>query len=72
MPVKIWENGSGIEFHVPTSGGKAGKGKNVTSTLQVRKGGRIVKQFVFVVADRETLQAAVRKATEFIQTPVPD
>lgn len=36
-----------FEIHVPTSGGKAGKGKNVTGSVQVRCRSQIVKQFRF-------------------------
>lgn len=40
----------GYEIHIPTSGGKAGKGFNKTSSLQVRKNSCIVKTFRFQTA----------------------
>jgi hypothetical protein len=54
------------EVHLPTSGGKAGKGLNRTSTLQVRRDGSILKQFRFAVADFESRKIAVQKAKDFI------
>lgn len=35
----------GYYIHRPTSGGKAGKGYNLTTTIQVRKDGLIIKKF---------------------------
>ncbi len=52
----------GFEIHLPDSGGKAGKGHNVTSTIQVRTGSCIVKQFRFEMASRESRLAAIAKA----------
>lgn len=63
--MKIAEIGS-YEVHLPTSGGKAGRGCNKTSTLQVRYGGVVLKQFRFTVADFESRKAATRKAKDFI------
>jgi hypothetical protein len=52
------------------TGGKAGKGRNKTSTLQVfvLAGGRYwkCKQFVFEVGNRESYQGAIDKAREWI------
>jgi len=56
---------NGYEFHLPTSGGKAGKGHQKTSTIQVRKANCIVKQFRFYVDDTESMKVAVGKAKEF-------
>ena len=56
---------NGYECHLPTSGGKAGKGHQKTSTIQVRKDNRIVKQFRFTIDDNESRKAAVAKAKEF-------
>lgn len=53
------------EFHVPNSGGKAGKGHNVTGSVQVRQGQMIVKQFRFKVADRESGRRATRRALQW-------
>lgn len=39
----------GFEIHIPTSGGKAGKNRNISSTIQLRKDGCIVKQFRFLI-----------------------
>jgi len=49
----------GIEFHLPTSGGKAGKGCAATGTIQARHGNRIVKQFRFKMGES---RAAIHKA----------
>lgn len=57
-----------FEIHLPTSGGKAGTGHNKTSTLQIRRDSRIVKQIRFVVDDPESRSLAVRKAKEFCRT----
>lgn len=52
----------GYEIHLPTSGGKAGKGCAVTSNVQLRQGNCIVKQFQFVVANPESQKLAAQKA----------
>lgn len=57
---------NGFTFHVPTSGGKAGFGFNVTSTIQVHKGGCIVKQFRFKVDDDQSKSTAIAKAKAFV------
>lgn len=59
------ESMNGYEFHLPTSGGKAGKGKQKTSTIQVRKDNIVVKQFRFVVDSVKSMKTAVAKAKEF-------
>jgi hypothetical protein len=56
---------NGYEFHLPTSGGKAGKGQQKTSTIQVRKDNVIVRQFRFDVDSVESRRVAVRKAKAF-------
>lgn len=56
----------GYEVHVPTSGGKAGTGCNQTSTVQVRLGCNIVKQFRFTVDSPDSRKTALRKARDFI------
>jgi len=58
---------NGYTFHVPTSGGKAGKGCNVTSSLQVRKGYYVIKQFRFTLADADSRTKAIQKAKDFVQ-----
>jgi hypothetical protein len=55
----------GYEFHVPESGGKAGKGCNKTSSIQVRKGGVIEKNIRFTLADPASCTAAIEKAKRF-------
>ena len=55
----------GYEIHLPTSGGKAGKGCAHTSTIQVRKDNIIQKQVRFIVADSEGRRAAIHKARVF-------
>ncbi len=54
------------EIHMPTSGGKAGKGKALTCSLQVRRDGIILKQFKFMVDDLESRKAAAQKAKDFM------
>ena len=56
---------NGFEFHLPTSGGKAGKGCNATSTIQLRKGCILVKQFRFRVDDPASRKAAMGKAKAY-------
>lgn len=58
--------GSFGDYHLylPTSGGKAGKGANVTSTIQVVKDGLLVKQIRFKLADGA--KAAADKAKTWI------
>lgn len=55
---------NGYEIHVPSSGGKAGKGRNKTSTIQVRKDNLIVKQFRFVVGNVESKKKAITAAKQ--------
>lgn len=61
--------GHTIRLARPT-GGKAGKGNNLTSTLQVfREGGhQILKAIRFNVADAESRKAAARKARAFVDS----
>ncbi len=54
------------EYLLPTSGGKAGRGCNKTSTIQVRFNQCVIKQVRFNVADPESRKAAVRKAKQFV------
>ena len=63
---------NGCEFHVPTSGGKAGRGCNRTSTIQVRRGRSILKQFRFAVSDSDSRIKAIRKARAFAVELVPE
>lgn len=56
----------GYEIYLPTSGGKAGKGKAKTCSLQVRKNNLIVKQFRFNLADKQDRSAAIGEAKKFI------
>lgn len=56
---------NGHEFHLPTSGGKAGKGRNRTSTIQVRRGGVIVKQYRFPMDNEEKRKKAIQRAKDF-------
>ena len=56
---------NGYGLYVPTSGGKAGTGLNKTSSLQVRAGGCIVKQFRFTVLSPASRAKAVSKAREY-------
>lgn len=65
---------NGFEFHVPTSGGKAGKGCNHTGTIQVVRtshhGSQIVKQFRFVVQDQASRLGAIVKARQYAKENV--
>lgn len=56
---------NGFTFVIPTSGGKAGTGHQKTSTIQVRKGPFIIKQFRFVMGDQASQSAAIQKAKAF-------
>lgn len=58
---------NGMQLVMPTSGGKAGKGRAKTISLQVRKDGMIVRAFRFNVADLNSRSRAVAKAKEFMQ-----
>lgn len=53
------------------SGGKAGKGRNKTSTIQVvrisRYSGTVVKQFRFNVGELSSFIAAKTKAEEYVK-----
>jgi len=51
----------GYEVYMPTSGGKAGKGCNKTSTLQLRKNNCIVAQARFTVDDLASRARAIAK-----------
>lgn len=64
MMIETCQNG--YELHVPTSGGKAGKGLNRTSALQVRLGNQIVHQVRFRTASPEARAEAVQKARDWV------
>lgn len=55
----------GYEIRQPTSGGKAGKWRNVTSTVQVVHGQRLLKQIRFAVPKLGAFHAALAKAREW-------
>jgi hypothetical protein len=59
----------GFEIHVPTSGGKAGKGCNLTTSIQIRRSSAIVKQFRSK-ADRDNMIKAIGKAKAWIDDHV--
>jgi hypothetical protein len=63
--VKLCDMGD-YEIHVPTSGGKAGKGHNATSTIQVRRNSLIVKSVRFSLADASERSKAIQKAMDWI------
>ena len=48
------------------TGGKAGRGFNRTSTVQVFQGRQLVKSFRFTVGEIDSLRAAKAKAAAFI------
>jgi hypothetical protein len=62
----------GYEVHIPSSGGKAGKGCNLTSSIQMRKGGRIAKQFRFSMTDAEARSATIAKARKWADAQPTD
>jgi hypothetical protein len=63
--MKIAEMGK-YEIHAPTSGGKAGKGNNRTSTVQVRLGNQLKKQIRYTVGKPKARELAIDKARSFI------
>ena len=64
----MWKLYRGFVLHIPLSGGKAGKGRNVTGSVQVREGGRIVKQFRFRSAEAKSRRSAMQKARLWCDT----
>ena len=70
--IRFYKNGYTIKTANPT-GGKAGKGKNKTSTIQVLKCSRdfshyfIVRQFRFVVGSELSLRFAIAKAVQYAE-----
>lgn len=56
----------GYEIHIPTSGGKAGTGKNETSTIQIRLGNCIAKAIRFSMINPEQRSRAIQKAKDWI------
>lgn len=56
----------GYEFHLPTSGGKAGKGHAKTSNIQVRKDSCILRQFRFRVDDPADRKRAADAAKKYV------
>lgn len=55
------------EFVIPRSGGKAGRGHNVTGSVQVRQDSMIVRQFRFKVRDQGSLDKAMEKARTYVR-----
>lgn len=56
---------NGYEIHIPISGGKAGRGGNVTSSIQVRLNHQIIRSFRFNLFGGSH-ERAIRRAKEFI------
>ena len=54
-----------FELHRPTSGGKAGKDRNITSTIQVRRNGVIVKEVRYHCLKDEGYSLAIEKACKW-------
>jgi hypothetical protein len=65
--VKIAE-ANGLEVHLPTTGGKAGRGNARTGSIQVRDSNMIVKQFRFLWADAASRAKAIDGARAFMRT----
>lgn len=61
---------NGFEAHLPTSGGKAGKGRAKTGTIQVRQDSMIVKQFRFDWAEKNSRIKAIRAAKNYMKTTI--
>lgn len=61
----------GYEIHVPTSGGKAGKGHNLTSTIQIRLDSMIKKQIRFDLASMDSRARAIDSAKRWITANPP-
>lgn len=49
------------------SGGKAGRGRNKTSTVQVFYGNLLVKQYRFLMSSPESLIHATEKAKAYVE-----
>jgi len=56
----------GYEIHLPESGGKAGRGQNVMSSIQARKNNQVLKQFRFTANSPESRRLAMRKLKNWI------
>jgi hypothetical protein len=57
----------GCQLHYPTSGGKAGKGKAVTSSIQVRQDNRVIKAFKYSLITPGAKGRATRKADVWVK-----
>jgi hypothetical protein len=68
-PAKKVGQSNGFDFYIPTSGGKAGAGNNVTSTIQIRQGSQVVKQIRFKLDDPDSRKRAMQRALVFTGTP---
>lgn len=58
----------GHHLIIPTSGGKAGAGKNVTGSIQIYPvgGNAFIKQFRFKLGVADSMNGAARKARNYI------
>ena len=68
-PATLLGNLGPYSFYLPQSGGKAGKGRNKTSSIQVFKDGWIRKHFRFTVANNGAL-VALANATAWAQAEI--
>lgn len=68
-PASLLMEVDGIRIYEPTSGGKAGKGQNKTSTIQVHMHNRIAAAFRFDVSDHASRDRAIEKAKAWAQLP---
>lgn len=69
LPLELTDHrGKKYKVKLPLqSGGKAGKGHNKTSTIQVMyEDSMVVKQIRFIVRDHEGKMKAIRKAIEYV------
>lgn len=63
-------NYRGYTIRTPDTGGKAGYGRNKTSTVQVLYDRTLEKQIRFTVGDKESLRRATLKAMHHIDALV--
>ena len=62
MSGEIFKTIGKYTIYLPGSGGKAGAGKNITSSVQVRRDNCIVKQYRYIVGIRESSDCAIDRA----------
>ena len=61
---------NGYRFYISDSGGKAGKGENVTGSIQIRKGNVIAKQFCFRIGNKGSRDRALAQARAWARASI--